>query len=105
MKESMTFIFSTLIKLSKEVRLDNLITYEIITSTSFSDTITVDIPIREFVFTGDFSNVIAVTTMDTSGAVMESVAISSNKKTIFADFLKTSNPKTTHSIMIARKLY
>ena len=86
-------------------KLDNLITYETITSTSFADTTAAGIPIREFAFTGDFSNVIAITPTDVLGAVMESVSIKSDKTVIFASSLRTSAPQATHSIMIARKLY
>ena len=79
--------------------LDNLITVEVIQSSSYLD----NNNLREFRFDGDFKNVISILPLDSTGTVGEYIAFSSHKTAIFAGYLYTPYAKESHSLMIVRK--
>ena len=69
-----------------------------ISSTNYSDSN----GIREFRFDGDFNDVIAVTTIDTTYIVAEYVAIAAHRKNIFSGFNLTTYSGTSHRVLIVR---
>lgn len=69
-----------------------------VSSTNYSDSN----GLREFRFDGDFSDVIAVTTIDATSTVAEYVAIAAHKQSIFSGFNLTTYSGTSHRVLVVR---
>lgn len=82
--------------------MDNLLEMEMISSNTFSDTGLSNVTLREFLFYGDFENVISIIPMDSEYPVSEYYALHPNKKNIYSGYIKTEFAQSTHSLMIVR---